>query len=111
MTVVAVAVALIAGQRQATRYAGTPWTLNADVPGTDLRKHWPMTDAARLLLERQLHADKLNPRTADRVLRLAWSVADLHEHERPDVDDVRTALSLRSDLPLDASMRALVTAA
>ena len=31
-------------------------------------------------------------------------------NDHPDVDDVRTALSLRSDMPLDAAMRALVAA-
>ncbi|WP_229053728.1 YifB family Mg chelatase-like AAA ATPase [Aeromicrobium sp. Leaf350] len=101
---------LSARARQRRRYDGTPWRVNADVPGPELRRSWPLTDDARLLLDRQLRADKLNPRSADRVLRLAWSVADLHEHDRPDANDVRTALSLRSDLPLDAAMRALVAA-
>lgn len=101
---------LEARARQGRRFAGTPWRTNAEVPGTELRKAWPVTDDARLLLDRQLHADKLNPRSADRVLRLAWSVADLHGHDLPDSDDVRTALNLRSDLPLDAAMRSLVAA-
>ncbi|MFT4299458.1 MAG: YifB family Mg chelatase-like AAA ATPase [Aeromicrobium sp.] len=101
----------LARERQHARYAGTAWRLNADVPGTELRKRWPVRDDARLLLDRHMQADKLNPRTADRVLRLAWSIADLHGHGQPSAEDVRTALCLRADLPLDAAMRALVSAA
>ncbi|MFT4187604.1 MAG: YifB family Mg chelatase-like AAA ATPase [Aeromicrobium sp.] len=100
----------LARERQHERYADTPWRLNADVPGPELRRQWPVAESARLLLERNLRSDRLNPRSADRVLRLAWSIADLLGHDRPTDEDVRTALSLRSDLPLDASMRELVSA-
>ncbi|EFQ83153.1 Mg chelatase-like protein [Aeromicrobium marinum DSM 15272] len=96
--------------RQLHRYAGTPWRVNAAVPGAELRKRWPVDDGARAVVDHHLRADRLNPRTADRVLRLAWSVADLHAHVRPDADDAAMAIALRRGQPLDAALRGLVEA-
>ncbi|MCW2830351.1 MAG: Mg chelatase-like protein, partial [Aeromicrobium sp.] len=81
--------------RQAARLADTPWRLNSEVPGVEMRKQWPVSEQGRVLVDRQLRANKLNARSADRILRLAWSVADLHGHGTPTADDVDTALSLR----------------
>jgi magnesium chelatase family protein len=99
-----------ARDRQATRYVGTPWVLNGDVPGVELRKHWPVGEAGRSLLETQLRAQRLSARSADRILRLAWSVADLRGHDIPDADDVDVALALRRGSPLGHELRALVAA-
>ena len=57
------------------RLADTPWSLNSQVPG-----HW---------LRGPLRA-------IDRVLRVAWSIADLPGHERLTKTDVASAISLRS---------------
>lgn len=94
-----------ARERQLRRFSGTPWRVNADVPGTELRKHWPVSEPGRVLLDHQLRTNKLNPRSADRILRLSWSVADLHGHEEPSGDDVETALSLRRGTPLGGALR------
>lgn len=96
--------------RQATRLAGTPWQVNADVPGVDLRKHWPATDAAKRLVDAQLRGQRLSARSADRVLRVAWSICDLREGERPDVDEVELALALRRGTPLGPLLRDVVVA-
>jgi magnesium chelatase family protein len=37
----------------------------------------------------------LTARGYDRVLRLAWTLADLSRHDVPDADDVGQALGLR----------------
>lgn len=99
-----------ARSRQAERLAGTPWQVNADVPGVDLRKHWPATDAARRLVDSQLRGQRLSARSADRVLRVAWSVCDLREGERPDVEEVELALALRRGTPLGPLLRDVVVA-
>ncbi|MEH3033229.1 MAG: YifB family Mg chelatase-like AAA ATPase [Aeromicrobium erythreum] len=96
--------------RQAARLAGTPWRVNADVPGVELRKRWPVTDDGRTLVEARLRGRHLSPRSADRVLRVAWTVADLRDHVRPDADDVELALGLRGDAPLGTGLRELVAA-
>ena len=58
-----------------------------------------------MLIDQQLRTNKLNARSADRILRLAWSVADLQGHDVPSGDDVETALSLRRGTPLGSAMR------
>lgn len=100
-----------ARDRQLRRYVGTAWRVNSDVPGVELRKHWPVRDQGRTLLDHQLRTNKLNPRSADRILRLAWSVADLNGHDAPDGDDVEMALSLRRGTALGGTLRELVQGA
>jgi magnesium chelatase family protein len=99
-----------ARERQAARYEGPPWILNTDVPGVELRKHWPVTADARGVLDAQLRSQKLSARSADRTLRLAWSVADLRSHDEPDAEDVALALALRRGSPIGHELRELVTA-
>jgi magnesium chelatase family protein len=101
---------LIARERQLRRLAGTPWRLNSEVPGVELRKRWPVREEGRVLVDHQLRSNKLNARSADRILRLAWSVADLTGHDVPDADDVDAALSLRRGTALGGAMRDLVQA-
>jgi len=99
-----------ARQRQSHRLEGTPWRLNSEVPGSELRKQWPVEDAARAVLDSQVSSHKLSARSADRILGLAWSVADLRGHDRPSRDDALLALSLRQGTPLAPDLRALVAA-
>ena len=99
-----------ARDRQASRLHGAPWRLNSEVPGAELRKQWPIEDAARVVLDSQLNSHKLSARSADRILGLAWSVADLRGHERPKRDDALLALSLRQGTPLGPDLRELVAA-
>ncbi len=85
-------------QRQ--RYAGTPWRLNREVPGPVLRSRWPVHPAAAGWLEQQLTARRISARGVDRVLRLAWTVADLFGEPRPLLPQVQTAYALRISDPL-----------
>ncbi len=86
--------------RQHERYSGTPWRLNADVPGPELAVSWPLTEEGRTLLERQLYDGRLTRRGATRVHRVAWTVADLAGVSTPGVDAVELALRLRNGDPL-----------
>lgn len=86
--------------RQAARYDGTAWRLNSDVPGPALSTRWPLTAAAQADLDRWLLSAQLTHRGVTRVHRLAWTVADLRGLDRPDTDEVRTALALRTGEPL-----------
>jgi magnesium chelatase family protein len=80
----------------AQRLAGTPWTLNSQVPGA-----WLRGPAARLRtsvtasLDRALERGGITMRGYDRVLRLAWTIADLAGVPRPGVDHINQALYLR----------------
>lgn len=85
-----------ARERQHERLRGTPWRLNAEVPGPWLRDRMSDADAVLPVLDRALDRGTLSLRGVDRVLRLAWTVADLAQRDQPDRDDVGRALALRT---------------
>lgn len=86
--------------RQRHRFRGTPWVRNADVPGPVLRHRYrPEPDAMRVV-EDAVSRGRLTARGADRVLRVAWTLADLAGRERPCVDEVSEAFLLRTSAPL-----------
>jgi magnesium chelatase family protein len=86
--------------RQADRYAGTPWRLNSDVPGAELRTCWPLAEEAGWALAQRLNDRELTGRGSTRVHRLAWTVADLRGLPRPGTDELDVALRLRTGEPL-----------
>jgi magnesium chelatase family protein len=81
--------------RAARRLADTPWKYNAEVPGQALRSRWPLSAGALESAERALKAGVLTARGLDRVVRIAWTVADLAGLDRPGRAAVDTALGLR----------------
>jgi magnesium chelatase family protein len=88
---------LAARERAAARLAGTPWSINADVSGSWLRHpDQAPAERARESLEAALERGLLTLRGHDRVLRLAWTLADLAGIERPGRSEVGRALALRS---------------
>ncbi|MER7167063.1 YifB family Mg chelatase-like AAA ATPase [Micromonospora sp. NPDC000207] len=71
--------------------------LNAEVPGPVLRRPpWrlPLSDTAEL--RARLDRGSLSARGFDRVVRLAWTIADLDGRDRPGRDDVLEATGLRT---------------
>ncbi|MDR1387216.1 MAG: YifB family Mg chelatase-like AAA ATPase [Propionibacteriaceae bacterium] len=90
-----------ARRRQAARLAGTAWSVNSEVPGSYLRSHWPPGDGLDLVDE-AIRLGRLSHRGLDKVIRVAWSVADLAGAARPDRDHVRLALALRQGEGLEA---------
>ncbi|GAA2751409.1 YifB family Mg chelatase-like AAA ATPase [Kitasatospora cinereorecta] len=85
-----------ARERAAARLAGTPWRTNAEVPGHELRTRWCLAPGSLTDAERDLERGLLTARGLDRVLRIAWTVADLAGRDHPDRSAVRTALALRT---------------
>lgn len=63
-----------ARERAATRFAGTPWHTNSDIPGQELRSRWRAAPGAMDDAERSLERGVLTARGIDRVLRVAWTV-------------------------------------
>ncbi|MBV2353497.1 ATP-binding protein [Streptomyces sp. J2-1] len=88
-----------ARERAAARLADTPWRTNAEVPGRELRSRFHAVTGAMDEAERNLERGVLTARGIDRVLRVAWTVADLVGHPRPDASDVCLALQLRTGVP------------
>jgi magnesium chelatase family protein len=79
------------------RWAGTCWRVNADVPGAKLRAApWALPHRVLAPAETYLERGRLSARGFDRVLRLAWTVADLAGHTVPEPGDVAEALYFRT---------------
>ncbi|MFC0600779.1 YifB family Mg chelatase-like AAA ATPase [Streptomyces palmae] len=87
-----------ARERALARLADTPWSTNSEVPGHELRTRWHAEPAALREAEQDLERGLLTARGLDRVLRVAWTVADLAGHDRPTAEDVAQALHLRTGL-------------
>ena len=66
------------------RYVGREWRLNSQVPSAPLARDWPLPDAGRARLEKEVLAGRLSRRGAVRVHRLAWTVADLGGNDTPE---------------------------
>jgi magnesium chelatase family protein len=85
---------LQARERAAHRLHGTPWRLNAEVPGSELRRTWPPAPGALHVVERSLERGQISARGVVKVIRVAWTVADLAGRPRPTRDDCAMALGL-----------------
>jgi len=87
---------LLARERAADRLAGSPWRTNAEIPGRELRDRWAPARPAMAAAERALDCGRLSARGLDRVLRVAWTLADLADRSRPGADEIDEALYLRT---------------
>jgi magnesium chelatase family protein len=78
------------------RWGASGWRTNAEVPGAHLRRApWRLPALALAPLHRALDRGALSARGFDRVLRLAWTIADLDGRDRPGSGDVEEAQALR----------------
>lgn len=95
----AVVAARVAAGRAAAaqRWQTTRWQTNAEIPGAVLRTApWHLPVKVLHPLEQSLDRGALSARGFDRVLRIAWTVADLSGHTAPDAADVAEALFYRT---------------
>ncbi len=83
-----------ARDRAAHRLRGTPWRLNAEVPGSELRRAWPPAPGSLAAVERSLERGQISARGVVKVIRVAWTLADLAGRPRPTSDDCEAALGL-----------------
>jgi magnesium chelatase family protein len=80
--------------RAGRRLDGTPWRLNAEVPGSELRRSYRPANGALAPLERAMDLGQVSARGADRIIRMSWTLADLAEKPRPDRDQISAALGM-----------------
>lgn len=84
----------VAVARQAAR---ARWeSTNAGISGPALRSAFRLPPAITATLDRTLDRGLLTLRGYDRVLRLAWTLADLDQADQPDRDHLGVALMLRA---------------
>jgi magnesium chelatase family protein len=85
---------LLARERTAKRLAATPWRTNAEIPGPELRRTFTPPPESMAPVDRALRLGSLSARGLDRVLRVAWTCADLGGRDHPAAEDVGLALDL-----------------
>jgi magnesium chelatase family protein len=83
-----------ARQRSARRLAGTPWRLNAEVPGSELRCRFRPGEGSLAPLERAMDLGQVSARGTDRIIRMSWTLADLAGQPRPGRAEISTALGM-----------------
>lgn len=92
---------LVAARVRAARSAASErlqrwgWVTNAEVSGAVLRHELSLPLATTAGLNAAAESLRLSARGHDRVLRIAWSIADLNEHACPTTDDIDVAIQLR----------------
>lgn len=85
-----------ARERCARRLAGTPWSTNAEIPGAELRRRFPVPGDALRILASAMERGEISARGVDRALRVAWSLADLAGRPEPGGADTAYAFALWS---------------
>lgn len=88
--------------RQARRLRDTPWATNAEVSGRHLETVLPVPKDSEPL-ERAMARNTINARGVHKVLRLAWTVADLAGHDTISRSDLRVAMQMRHDELMEAA--------
>ncbi len=87
-----------ARERGTRRWCDTPWSTNAEIPGKFIRQSEKLPREYLRMLERSMESGRLSFRGADRVLRLAWTCADLEGHAVPTSEDFLCAMELRGTM-------------
>lgn len=84
---------LVARERAAARW--TTATLNSEVSAKELREGWQPGGHSRAMLAKAYDSGRLTGRGYERVLRVAWTIADLGGRDEPSFDDLAEALAFR----------------
>lgn len=85
----------MARDRAASRLAPHGQSVNARVPAALLRADLAPTPAAVDLLGSYTRDAGWSRRSTDRIMRVAWTLADLAGHQRPDTGAIQQAVLLR----------------
>jgi len=93
----AITTARVAAARDRARHRlrGTPWQVNADIPGAELRRsHQPSAEAITPV-SRAVDLGEISTRAADQVVRVAWTLADLAGDPEPGPQECAQALAFQ----------------
>ncbi|CAB4865784.1 unannotated protein [freshwater metagenome] len=81
--------------KAAKRFSHDGWTLNSQIPSRALRTQYKPERGAMNFLHEELDKERLTARGLHKVIRLAWTLADLTEKDIPTLNEVKSAYSLR----------------
>jgi magnesium chelatase family protein len=79
----------------AHRFADENWSLNSQIPSRALRPTYKPERSAMNFLHDELDKERLTARGLHKVIRLAWSLADLACKSVPTLAEVQMAYALR----------------
>ena len=82
-----------ARERQRRRFADLPWSTNAGARPEVLRHRWPLPTSSTAPLAGAVGTGRLSARAADRLVKVAWTLADLAGAGVPTVKHVREAMA------------------
>lgn len=82
--------------RSARRWGSS--ILNAAVSGDQLRGHGHINDGFLETLNLAVSRGWVTMRGANKILRLAWSIADLEGHNEPTADDLSLSMQMRTNM-------------
>lgn len=93
-----------ARERAASRWAqagvgGEEAATNGAVASTLIRRHYPADETGMIFLSNKLGHGELTQRGVDKVLKLAWTLADLEAADTPDIDHVARAAEMHAPAP------------
>lgn len=78
----------------ATRFSSYYWKSNSLIPAKYLRNEFAPESAGLLFLNRALDRELITARAFHRIIRVGWSIADMHQHLIPTLLDIEEATSL-----------------
>jgi magnesium chelatase family protein len=79
----------------AHRFANMGWSLNSQIPARALRTEFQPERAAMNFLHDELDREHITARGLHKIIRTAWSFADLKGNKLPTMEDVMAAHTLR----------------
>jgi magnesium chelatase family protein len=79
----------------AHRFANMGWLLNSQIPARALRTEFQPERAAMNFLHDELDREHITARGLHKIIRTAWSFADLKGNKLPTMEDVMAAHTLR----------------
>jgi magnesium chelatase family protein len=82
-----------ARDRASHRFHGTPWQVNAGIPGAELHRFYAPAAEAVAPLRRAVDLGEISTRAAHQVIRVAWTLADLAGNTRPGPQECGQALA------------------
>ena len=82
----------------ADRFSSMGWSLNSQIPARALRTVFQPEKAAMNFLHDELDKEAITARGLHKIIRTAWSFADLHENKTPTMDDVLAAHTMRGKI-------------
>jgi magnesium chelatase family protein len=78
----------------AIRFSNYYWKSNSLIPAKYLRTEFAPEFAGVIFLNRALDRELITARAFHRIIRVSWSIADLHQHPIPTLSDIEEATKL-----------------